>query len=129
MKRVTWFGVGAATGASAAVAATKRVRRTAEQLKPANMARSVAGRARSRGSDLVDALREGRVEMRTKERELKQRRDAPDPSLPGLDGPAPAGTTINYIVLDAREHPDVARMVDELRAPGAGPRRRSRRSR
>lgn len=76
MKRLTWFVSGAAAGAAGAGYATRKVKQTAEQLRPANVARSAAQRARDSGRRLVDAAREGREAMRDREDELKARRDA-----------------------------------------------------
>lgn len=76
MKRVTWFVTGAAAGAAGATYATKKVKQTASQLAPANVAKGAAVRARRGGGQFVDALREGRAAMRAREDELKARRDA-----------------------------------------------------
>jgi hypothetical protein len=76
MKRVTWFVTGAAAGAAGAGYATRKVKQTASQLAPANVAKGAAHRARRGGSQFVDALREGRMAMRAREDELKARRDA-----------------------------------------------------
>jgi hypothetical protein len=130
VKRVTWFVVGAAAGASTAIATGKKVRQKADQLKPVNVAKSAASRARARSHEVADAIREGRAAMKAKEAELKQRRDGDaEPVLPGINAPAGSGTTINYIVLDTREVPAVAKVVDDLRPLSDGPRRRSRRTR
>lgn len=75
MKRVTWFVTGVVAGASGAGYATKKVKRRAEQLKPVNVARSAADRARHEGRRVAGAVREGRVAMRDREDELKARRD------------------------------------------------------
>jgi hypothetical protein len=74
--RVTWFVAGAAAGAVGATYTRRKVKRVADQLTPANVARSVAGRAKARGLDIVDALREGRAAMRVREEELRAERDA-----------------------------------------------------
>lgn len=76
MSRVTWFVAGTAAGAAGAAYATKKVKQTAAQLAPTNVARGAATRARSSGRTVVDAIREGRMAMRLKEDELKARRDA-----------------------------------------------------
>lgn len=76
MRRVTWFVTGAAAGAAGAGYATKKVKQTASQLAPANVAKGAAYRVRRGGDQLVDAIREGRVAMRAREDELKARRDA-----------------------------------------------------
>jgi hypothetical protein len=76
MRRVTWFVTGAAAGAAGATYATRKVKQTAAQLAPANVARNAAGRAKQRGRNVADAIREGRLAMRVKEDELRARRDA-----------------------------------------------------
>lgn len=76
MRRVTWFVTGVAAGATGATYAAKKVRQTAAQLAPANVARGAAGRAKQAGRHVVDAVREGRFAMRAREDELKARRDA-----------------------------------------------------
>lgn len=75
MKRVTWFVTGAIAGAGGANYAARKVKRRAEQLRPVNVARSAADRARQEGRRVADAVREGRAAMRDREDELKARRD------------------------------------------------------
>lgn len=76
MKRVTWFVTGIAAGAAGTSYATKKVKQTASQLAPANVAKGAAHRVKASGRQLADAVREGRSAMRTREDELKARRDA-----------------------------------------------------
>ncbi len=76
MKRVTWFVTGLAAGATGANYAAKKVKRTASQLAPANVAKGAATKVKARGQQLVDAVREGRAAMNAREDELKARRDA-----------------------------------------------------
>jgi len=75
MKRVTWFVGGAAVGLASAGYAKKKVKETAAQIAPAQVARSAAMRARDVGRDVVDAVREGRQVMRHTEDELRARRE------------------------------------------------------
>lgn len=75
MKRITWFVTGLAAGATGANYATKKIKRTAAQLAPANVAKGAAGRARQGGQRVVSAVKEGRHAMRAREDELKARRD------------------------------------------------------
>lgn len=75
MKRLTWFAGGVAAGAVGANYAKKKVRETASQIAPAHVARTAATKARSKGRDVVDAIREGRVAMRHHEDELRARRE------------------------------------------------------
>ena len=58
--RVTWFLAGAAAGAAGATYTRRKVKRVADQLTPANVARSMADRTKARGRDVVDALRGAR---------------------------------------------------------------------
>ena len=105
--RVTWFVAGAAAGAVGATYTRRKVKRVADQLTPANVARSVAGRAKARGLDIVDALREGRAAMRVREEELRAERDATDDGTGlAIGGNAPA----QIIVLsDVRQLEQLAR--------------------
>ena len=102
MKRVTWFVAGAATGAAGAVAAGRRVRRAAEKLMPANVARSAAGGVARRKDAVVAAVREGKAAMIAKEHELRARRDG-HPVVGGLgpsDGALATGPAIDAEVRD-----------------------------
>lgn len=76
MRRVTWFIGGVAAGAAGANYATRKVKQTASQLAPANVAKGAATKAKDRGRQVVDAVREGRAAMVAREDELKARRDA-----------------------------------------------------
>lgn len=94
MKRVTWFVSGVAAGAAGAGYAKKKVRQTASQLAPANVARSAVTKVKGQGRHVVDAVREGRAAMHAREDELKARRDA------------------RVEPLDARLEPDEQLLVD-----------------
>jgi hypothetical protein len=126
MKRVTWFAAGAAAGAVGAVAAGKKVKQKAEQLKPVNVAKSAAGAVKARGQDVAAAVREGKAQARKKEAELKATRDGVEPVDPFA--PAGPGTTVNYIVVNASEVPGLAEVLADSRA-SRGPRRTARRPR
>lgn len=76
MKRITWFVSGLAAGVAGAGYTKKKVKQTAAQLAPANVAKTAVGKVRGQGRHLVDAVREGRGAMRDRERELKLRRDS-----------------------------------------------------
>jgi hypothetical protein len=76
MKRLTWFVTGAAAGVAGAGYATKKVKQTAAQLAPSNVAKSAVGKAKEGSRHLVEAVKEGRDAMRAREDELKLRRDA-----------------------------------------------------
>src|SRR5471032_650282 len=75
IKRVTWFISGAVAGIAGAGYAKRKVKATAEQLAPVNVAKNIGARAKARGHDVADAIREGRQAMRAKEAELRARRD------------------------------------------------------
>ncbi len=75
MKRVTWFVTGVAAGAAGAGYATRKVKQTASQLAPANVAKGAASQARRQTRRVADAVKEGRAAMRAREHELKARRD------------------------------------------------------
>ncbi len=81
MKRLTWFVTGVAAGATGATYATRKVKETAAQLTPSNVARGAASRARQAGRQVAGAVREGRVAMHAREDELRARRDARVASL------------------------------------------------
>jgi hypothetical protein len=74
-KRVVWFGLGAAAGASGVVWAEQQVRRRIEELGPDHVV-TLAGRsARRVGRSLLDAVAEGREVAADTEDELRARRD------------------------------------------------------
>ena len=120
-KRVTWFVVGAAAGATGSVYAKRKARKAVERMQPNNVARVAVVRARSSGRSVVDALKEGRTAMRAKEAELRETRDVREGRSGNPNVVLPQGPTIvvveNASVLDG----------DEFRALRSGPRRRSRR--
>ena len=75
MKRATWFAGGVAAGLVTAGYAKKKVKQTASQLAPAQVARSAVGTVRSKSRNVADAVREGRQVMRHTEDELHARRE------------------------------------------------------
>jgi hypothetical protein len=87
MRRATWFVGGAVAGAAGIGYAKRVVRKTAAQLDPKHVARTTVDQARRRTSDLADAVREGRQAMRTRESELRARRDGRIDTLDGHVGP------------------------------------------
>jgi hypothetical protein len=111
MKRVTWFVGGAAAGVVGANYATKKVKQTASQISPTQVARAAANQARRRSRDVVDAVREGRQVARHHEDELRAKREGRLESLadhvaPGdqvfVDGvPVESG---RVIVMRKKEH-------------------------
>jgi hypothetical protein len=76
MKRVTWFVGGMAAGAAGAGYAKRKVKHTAAQLAPANLARGAVDRVKAQAHSIAGAVREGRDAMHAREDELKARRDA-----------------------------------------------------
>ena len=87
MKRMTWFIGGVATGAAGVGYARRTFKRTATQLAPSNVARSALRKVRQKGRDVEEAVREGRAAMRTRERELRARRDGRVETLDDQLGP------------------------------------------
>lgn len=96
IKRVTWFVSGAVAGVVGTGYAKRKVRSTASQLAPVNVARGAVGRVKSRVHDVGDAVREGREAMRTKEKELKARVDGRASTLDSTLGPD------DHVLVDGR---------------------------
>ncbi len=89
-KRTFWTTVGYGLGLGSSLYVQRRVRRTVDRFAPAEVrrevaakgaaaaatsagtARAVVDRARTTGTDVVAALREGRETMRTEEATLRQ---------------------------------------------------------
>ncbi len=88
-KRLTWFGIGAAAGATGYVWAQQRVRRELDALGPDHLvvvAANQAGRVtRQAARSVAGAVVEGRSAMREREDELISRRDARRGSGRGSD--------------------------------------------
>jgi hypothetical protein len=84
MKRVTWFVAGAAAGVSATRLAKKKAQAVAEKLAPDHIARQAVATAKDKALHVVDAVREGKDTMRTKEAELRARRDG-HPMAAGME--------------------------------------------
>jgi hypothetical protein len=87
IKRVTWFAGGVVAGVATAGYAKKKVKETAAQIAPAQIARSATHTVRARSRDVVDAIREGREVMRHTEDELHARREGRLVSLDEHVGP------------------------------------------
>lgn len=75
IKRATWFAGGVVAGLASAGYAKKKVKQTAAQMAPAQIARSAAFTVRSKTRDVADAVREGRQVMKHTEDELRARRE------------------------------------------------------
>lgn len=111
MKRITWFAGGVAAGVAGAGYAKKKVRETASQLAPVNVAKGVATRVKQAGRTVAEAVRDGRDAMHHHEDELRAKREGRFESLqdhvqPGdqvfVDGrPVESG---RVIVMRQREH-------------------------
>ena len=75
IRRLSWFAAGVVAGVGVARSARRRVAGTARRLSPTN----VVARVRRRAEDGIDsvsgAVREGRLAMRNRERELRARVD------------------------------------------------------
>ncbi len=74
-KRVVWFGMGAAAGASGVVWAEQKVRRRLEELGPDHLAVLAGNSALRVGRSVLDAVADGRLTMREREDELRALRD------------------------------------------------------
>lgn len=78
-KRVIWFGVGAAAGASGSVWAQRKVKAQIERVQPSRLVESA-------GDVVRQAVRDGRDAMRDREFDLRQRYGLdpvpPPPSAP-----------------------------------------------
>lgn len=73
MKRLTWFTSGVVAGIAAMRYGRRKVRQTADALRPANVAKDAAAKVRERVDEVVDAARQGRAAMREREDELRAR--------------------------------------------------------
>ena len=112
--RATWFVAGAAAGAVGATYTRRKVKAMAEQMTPANVAKNVAGRARIRGQELVEAVKEGRVAMRAREDQLRAGRDADALAI------APAAQII--VLSDVRQLEQLTRAASREASPAREPR-------
>ena len=125
IKRVSWFVSGAVAGIAGAGYAKRKVKATASQLAPVNVAKSAVTKVKARGHDVIDAVRDGRQAMHAKEMELRARLHGDVISLAdevGVD---------DQVLVDGR--PVEAGQVVVLRTlhdqTQVGPRRNSRRHR
>lgn len=75
IKRLTWFAGGIATGIASAGYAKKKVKEAASNVAPAQVAKSAVSKARAKGRDIADAVREGREVMTQHEDELRAKRE------------------------------------------------------
>jgi hypothetical protein len=83
-KRLTWFGLGAAAGATGVMWAQQKVRRQLDALGPDHIVVAASNQARrvskQVGRTVAGAVVEGRAAMREREDELKARRDGREPT-------------------------------------------------
>lgn len=79
LKRVTWFGIGAAAGATGVVWAQQQIRRRIDAMGPDHLVVAAGNQARKVskqvGRTVAGAVVEGRSAMREREDELVARRD------------------------------------------------------
>jgi hypothetical protein len=72
LRRVRWFGAGAALGIGASVWAQRKLRTATARYRPGRMATTATGKARALPGDVRAALHEGRSTMRQREAELRR---------------------------------------------------------
>jgi len=142
MKRVSWFVSGAVAGVAGAGYAKRKVKETASQLAPSNIAKTAVAKVRERGNDVADAIRDGREAKREKESELRAKLGIQSPAGPSraaqlgpddvmvIEGrPVEAGQVI--VLGDLGDLGDPGDIADDRhsREDHVGPRRTSRRAR
>jgi hypothetical protein len=71
LHRVRWLGAGAALGFGASVWAQRKLRTAVAKYRPAGLAGSAVGKARSWPAEVRAAFVEGRSTMRAREAELR----------------------------------------------------------
>ena len=124
IKRLTWFVGGAVAGVASAGYAKRKVKETASQLAPGNVARTAVAKVRERTHDVVDAVRDGREAMHAKEAELRARLDGSSTTLADELDPD------DSVLVDGRAvEPGQVIVLRQLRDDHNGPRRASRRIR
>jgi len=137
LKRVSWFVSGAIAGIAGAGLAKRKVKQTAAQLAPTNIAKTAAAKVREKGHDVADAVRDGREAMRAKESELRAKLAGDNMHTNDLDGlgavdPRVVAGSGHVIVVeqpldgDQRDDQRGAQREDQ-RDDRIGPRRHSRR--
>ena len=106
-KRLTWFGIGAAAGATGFVWAQQRVRRELDALGPDHLAVVAAHQAgrvtRQAARTVAGAVSDGRSAMRDREDELLARRDA---RRPGGSGAARSSSPRPDAAADRSDRPE-----------------------
>ena len=71
IRRMFWFTTGVAAGLYGAFLGLRKVRSSADALKPVNVAKDAAERARTRVDRVSEAIRAGRDAMRARELQLR----------------------------------------------------------
>lgn len=123
MKRVSWFVGGAVAGVAGAGYAKRKVKETAAQLAPVHVAKTTIAKARHRGTDIADAVREGRDAMRAKEAELRAKLSGSATLADELD-------PLDQVLVDGSPvEPGQVIVLRQVRDERSGPRRNSRRTR
>lgn len=124
IKRLTWFVGGAVAGVTGAGYAKRKVKETASQLAPTNVARSAVAKVRARTHDVVDAVRDGREAMHAREAELRAKLDGTSTTLADELDPD------DYVLVDGHPvEPGQVVVLRQVRDNHAGQRRSSRRKR
>lgn len=124
MKRISWFVSGAVAGIAAAGYTKRKVKETASQLAPANIAKAAVAKVKERGHDVVAAVRDGRDAMHARESELRARVHGRADSLADEIGPD------DQVLFDGQPvEPGQVIVLREVRDNDLGPRRNSRRTR
>jgi len=118
-KRITWFAMGAAAGASGSVYARRKAKEAAAKYRPVAIARNTAVRVKGRASDVVESVRDGRIAMREREAELREQLDDQTPTV------APQLRVVGSRRMEELDPSDA--LVEPGRRGRPGPRRRARR--
>jgi hypothetical protein len=122
-KRLTWFGLGAVTGAAGVVYGAVRARE-ATTVEPARVADALVGAGRRVGAGVRDVVAESRAAVREVEEEL--RRDQAHRRRPDLGGRGdlPLVLPVEDRGRERHDGPGAGPAVRKRRAPrGIGPRR------
>jgi hypothetical protein len=75
MKRAAWFVSGAVAGIGATRVAKRKAQEVARKVTPDHVARQAVANVKDKVLHVADAVRDGRDTMRSREAELRARRD------------------------------------------------------
>ena len=78
MKRLFWLTAGLSAGAATAVIASRFVKKQAEKMAPANVARAAGSSAMDVGKRFSSAMQEGKRAMDERETEVREKIHNPD---------------------------------------------------